>query len=81
MHSCTSAGIRDSFTKALRRHVHKPAETCGELLAAIENDPPPKADLNLLGRIVKHRAQGVDGARPLDESASAALEPEPETAS
>jgi predicted CopG family antitoxin len=29
-------GTRDSFTKVIRRHVHKPLETCGELLEAYD---------------------------------------------
>jgi predicted CopG family antitoxin len=40
------AGRQDSFTKVIRRNIHKPAETCGELLDRMENFPPPKVDLN-----------------------------------
>ena len=29
----------DSFTKVLRRHVHKPVETAGELLDAYTDEP------------------------------------------
>ena len=33
---------RDSFTKVILRHVRKPANTCGELLEALENSEPPQ---------------------------------------
>jgi predicted CopG family antitoxin len=35
----------DSFTKVLRRHVHKPAETAGELLDACENEAPHRREI------------------------------------
>jgi len=50
-------GAGDSFTKVIRRHVHKPAETCGELLEAMENEPPPKVDLAILDQIAGRRGR------------------------
>jgi hypothetical protein len=47
----------DSFTKVLRRHVHKPADTAGELLDAYENEPPPKADPLALKRLLNQRGR------------------------
>jgi hypothetical protein len=39
-------GARDSFTKVILRHVRKPADTCGELLDALETlgTPPVKIE-------------------------------------
>jgi predicted CopG family antitoxin len=54
-------GNRDSFTKVILRHVHKPAETCGELLDAVENDPPPDIDLHKLDRIARGRGRRSGG--------------------
>jgi predicted CopG family antitoxin len=51
----------DSFTKVLRRHVHKPAETCEELLAAMEAEPPPRVDLGVLDRMAKGRGRRSGG--------------------
>lgn len=48
-------GASDSFTKVIRRHIYKPVETCGELLDAMENEPPPKVDLDMLDQIAKDR--------------------------
>jgi predicted CopG family antitoxin len=55
--SSLKQGKGDSFTKVLRRHLHlhKPAETAGELLDAYKNEPPPKVDLLALGRLLKER--------------------------
>ena len=44
-------GTHDSFTKVIRRHVYRPAETCGELLNAMKDEPPPKVDLDTLDLI------------------------------
>jgi predicted CopG family antitoxin len=56
-------GADDSFTKVLRRHVHKPAETCGELLVAMENEPPPKIDQEVLRRIGRERGRRSGGRK------------------
>jgi predicted CopG family antitoxin len=48
---------RDSFTKVILRHIHKPAETCGELLDATENDPPPQVDLEMLNHLARSRGR------------------------
>jgi predicted CopG family antitoxin len=50
-------GAGDSFTKVIRRHVHKPLENAGELLDAWEELPPPKVNLKVLDRIVKERGR------------------------
>jgi predicted CopG family antitoxin len=38
-------GPRDSFTKVILRHVRKPADTCGELLEAMEELGTPQVNL------------------------------------
>jgi negative regulator of replication initiation len=53
----------DSFTKVLRRHVHKPAETAGALLDAYENEPPPNAGPLTLKRLLKQRGRRSGGRR------------------
>ena len=53
----------DSFTKVLRRHVHKPAETAGELLDAYENEPAPKADIVALKRLQAQRGRQSGGRK------------------
>jgi predicted CopG family antitoxin len=52
----------DSFTKVLRRHVHKPAETAGELLDAYETEPAPKVEPLALQRLLRQRGRR-SGAR------------------
>jgi predicted CopG family antitoxin len=56
-------GDRDSFTRVLRRHVHKPADTGGELLDAYVNEPPPKVILSALNRLLKERGRRSGGRR------------------
>ncbi len=53
----------DSFTKVLRRHVHKPAETAGELLDAYEKEPPPKVEPLLLKRLLNQRGRRSGGRK------------------
>ena len=49
-------GPGDSFTKVIRRNVYKPLDTCGELLDAYEQDPPPqRANLEALRRSIERR--------------------------
>ena len=50
-------GRGDSFTKVLRRHVHKPVENAGELLDLYENAPPPQADSARLEQLLKQRGR------------------------
>src|SRR5438876_399062 len=59
--SSLKQGAGDSFTKVLRRHVVKPAETAGELLDAYENAPPPKVDPVILDRLLKERGRRSRG--------------------
>lgn len=56
-------GTRDSFTKVIRRHVHKPLETAGELLDFYEQQPPPPVDATLLARIRKQRGRRSGGRK------------------
>jgi len=56
-------GTGDSFTKVIRRHVHKPLENAGELLDAWDELPPPKVNLNVLDRIVKGRGRRSGGRK------------------
>ena len=56
-------GGQDSFTKVLRRHVHKPAETCGELLDAYEHEPPPKVNPEMLERLMRERGRRSGGRK------------------
>ena len=53
----------DSFTKVLRRHVHKPAETAGELLDAYENEPPPKVAPLAFERLLHQRGRRSGGRK------------------
>jgi len=55
--SSLKEGAGDSFTKVLRRHVHKPAETAGELLDVYECEPPPKVNFVMLNRLLKERGR------------------------
>ncbi len=48
---------RDSFTKVILRHVYRPADTCGELLDLMENEPPPPVDTEVLNRVAEGRAR------------------------
>jgi predicted CopG family antitoxin len=56
-------GAGDSFTKVIRRHVYKPADTCGELLDAMASEPAPKVDLEALDRIARQRGRRSGGRR------------------
>lgn len=49
-------GPRDSFTKVILRHVRKPADTCGELLDAM-NGFVPDVDLDLLDTVMRERGR------------------------
>jgi predicted CopG family antitoxin len=56
-------GPDDSFTKVIRRHVHKPLETAGELLDFYENFPPPKLDAGVLKQIRAGRGRRSGGRK------------------
>jgi predicted CopG family antitoxin len=57
-------GPGDSFTKVLRRNVHKHIELCGELLDSYEQNPPShKADLKVLKRIELERGRPSGGRK------------------
>jgi predicted CopG family antitoxin len=53
----------DSFSKVLRRHVARPANTCGELEEAMDKMPPPEVDLHMLERIRKERGRRSGGRK------------------
>jgi predicted CopG family antitoxin len=53
----------DSFTKVIRRHVFKPAETAGELIEAAESQPPPNIDRKLLKRLLRERGRRSGGRK------------------
>lgn len=50
-------GPRDSFTKVILRHVRKPADTCGELLDAMEDLGTPPVDLETLDYYLRNRGR------------------------
>ena len=54
---------RDSFTKVILRHVHQPAETCGELLDLTEASPPPPVSLKALNHLDRNRGRRSGGRR------------------
>ena len=54
---------RDSFTKVIRRHVIAPAETCGDILEAMEQQSPPEVDLEMLKHIEKTRGRRSGGRK------------------
>jgi predicted CopG family antitoxin len=56
-------GSRDSFTKVIRRHIIPPAETCGEVLEAMDRQPPPALDVRALARIEKERGRRSGGRK------------------
>ena len=56
-------GAADSFTKVIRRHIYKPAETCGELLDSYETDPHPKVNPRLLDRLIRERGRRSGGRK------------------
>ena len=55
--SSLKQGTRDSFTKVILRHVRKPANTCGELLEAIEAEPPPPFSPGAIDQFLARRGQ------------------------
>jgi predicted CopG family antitoxin len=50
-------GPRDSFTKVILRHVRKPADTCGELLDALEELGTPPVNLETVDAYLRHRGR------------------------
>ncbi len=54
---------RDSFTKVIRRHVHKPLETAGELLDYYEGQPAPAIDPAALRRLRNERGRRSGGRK------------------
>lgn len=51
------AGPRDSFTKVILRHVRKPADTCGELLDAMEALGTPPVEIETIDRFIRTRGR------------------------
>jgi predicted CopG family antitoxin len=56
-------GPQDSFTKVIRRHVHKPLETAGELLEHYEQLPPPTVNWGVLDKVRKARGRRSGGRK------------------
>jgi predicted CopG family antitoxin len=56
-------GPQDSFTKVILRNIHKPRETCGEILDAHEELPPPNIDLEVLQKVLKGRGRRSGGRK------------------
>jgi predicted CopG family antitoxin len=54
---------RDSFTKVILRHVYRPAETRGELLDLMENEPPPPVGTKVLERLAEGRGRKSGGRK------------------
>ena len=48
---------RDSFTKVILRHVRKPADTCGELLDALEELGTPPVEIETIDRYLHTRGR------------------------
>ena len=61
--SSLKTGPQDSFTKVILRNIHKPLETCGEILDAHEELPPPEIDVNLLEKVLKGRGRRSGGRK------------------
>ncbi len=47
---------RDSFTKVIKRHVRKPADTCGELMDSLEGYVPP-VEIATIDKFIKSRGR------------------------
>jgi predicted CopG family antitoxin len=48
---------QDSFTKVILRHVHKPADTCGELHDALEQMGTPPVKVETIDSYVRARGR------------------------
>jgi predicted CopG family antitoxin len=56
-------GKRDSFSQVIHRNLYRKADTCGELLDMMENEPPPKVNPDLLKTIAAERGRRSGGRR------------------
>jgi predicted CopG family antitoxin len=56
-------GPGDSFTKVIRRYVHKPIEDGRELFRHIQQNPPPEVDPAILELVRKGRGSRSGGRR------------------
>jgi predicted CopG family antitoxin len=61
--SSLKSGPQDSFTKVILRHIHKPLDTCGEILDAHEQLPRPEFDATVLEKILKGRGRRSGGRK------------------
>ncbi len=61
--SSLKVGPRDSFTKVILRNIYRPLETCGEVLEAHEQLPPPNINLELLEKVLKGRGRRSGGRK------------------
>jgi predicted CopG family antitoxin len=60
---CSLKGKKDSFSNVILRHIKRPAETCGELLEAMEKAGPPEVDLEMLDRMEAERGRRSGGRK------------------
>ena len=56
-------GPQDSFSQVVRRNIHRPANTCGELLDLEKKLPPLSVDLDKLDRMEKERGRRSGGRK------------------
>ena len=61
LHSRKAPG--DSFTKVIRRNLHKPLETAGELLDHYKRLPPPHIDPEIAEKVLKERGRRSGGRK------------------
>ena len=61
--SSLKIGPQDSFTKVILRNIRKPLETCGEILEAHEQLPPPEIDVEVLQKVLKRRGRRSVGRK------------------
>ncbi len=47
---------RDSFTRVIKRHVRKPADTCGELIDSLDGYIPP-VEIAAIDKFIKSRGR------------------------
>jgi predicted CopG family antitoxin len=61
--SSLKVGPQDSFTKVILRNIHRPLETCGEILDAHEQLAPPNIDSERLEKVLKGRGRRSGGRK------------------
>ena len=61
--SSLKIGPQDSFTRVILRNIRKPLETCGEILDAHKQLPPPNINPELLEKVLKGRGRRSGGRK------------------